>query len=81
MVYTHTVTVYDSHTDGLVKTISDRVRPSRFGISGLPGDVPRPARSKPPFSPDKRFVYVSNYQMYGGGLHQPRLRRVPRHEL
>ena len=37
MVYTHTVTVYDSHSMKLVKTIPDRVTPSKFGIKGYPG--------------------------------------------
>ena len=37
MVYTHTVTVYDSHSMRLAKTISDRVSPSKFGMAGAIG--------------------------------------------
>lgn len=76
MVYTHTVTVYDSHTLGLVKTISDRVRPSRFGIRGYPGTY-QGGPVEAAVSPDKRYMYVSNYQMYGGSFTNPGFDECP----
>ena len=66
MMYRHTVTVYNSR-GALVKTIPDTVRLSRFGIKGHPG-VSHGAPVEAAFSPDRRFVYVSNYSMYGAGF-------------
>ena len=66
MMYRHTVTVYGR--DGrLRRTISDAVRLSRFGVSGHPG-VSNGAPVEAAFSPDGRYVYVSNYSMYGAGF-------------
>ena len=80
MVYTHTVTVYDSHTMGVVKTISDRVRPSRFGLSGYPGTYQGlPGRSR---RLTRQAVHVClELPDVRREVHQPRVRRVPRHEL
>jgi hypothetical protein len=41
MMYTHTVTVYNSRSRRLVKTISDAVNLARFGVKGHPGVVAR----------------------------------------
>jgi YVTN family beta-propeller protein len=66
MMYTHTVTVYNS--DGtLVKTIPDTVEMSDFGIPGHPG-ITHGAPVEAAFTPDARYVYVSNYSMYGTGF-------------
>ena len=66
MMYTHTVTVYNS--DGsLVKTIPDTVAMSHFGIPGHPG-VTHGAPVEAAFTPDAKYVYVSNYSMYGSGF-------------
>jgi YVTN family beta-propeller protein len=66
MMYTHTVTVYDSSGD-LVKTIPDTVQMSQFGIQGHPG-ITHGAPVEAAFTPNAKFVYVSNYSMYGGGF-------------
>ena len=66
MMYTHTVTVYDSAGD-LVKTIPDNVQMSQFGIQGHPG-ITHGAPVEAAFTPNARFVYVSNYSMYGSGF-------------
>ena len=66
MMYTHTVTVYNSQGT-LVKTIPDTVRMSRFGIPGHPG-ITHGAPVEAAFTPDARYVYVSNYSMYGTGF-------------
>jgi YVTN family beta-propeller protein len=65
MMYTHTVTVYDS-SGRLVRTISDGVTLADFGISGHPG-ISRGAPVEATFSPDGKYAYVSNYSMYGAG--------------
>ncbi len=66
MMYTHTVTVYNS-AGTLVKTIPDTVRMSQFGIPGHPG-ITHGAPVEAAFTPDAKFVYVSNYSMYGSGF-------------
>jgi len=66
MMYTHTITVYNS--DGaLVKTIPDTVEMSHFGIPGHPG-ITHGAPVEAAFTPDAKYVYVSNYSMYGSGF-------------
>ena len=76
MVYSHTVTVYDSESMKLIKTIPDRVRLSRFGVAGHPG-ISQGGPVEVAFSPDKRFAYVSNYQMYGSGFNNPGFDECP----
>jgi len=66
MMYTHTITVYDGH-GRLVKTIPDTVDMSQFGIPGHPG-ISHGAPVEAAFTPDARYVYVSNYSMYGSGF-------------
>jgi YVTN family beta-propeller protein len=67
MMYSHTVTVYNTHTRRLVKTISDAVNLSRYGVKGHPG-TSRGAPVELAFSPDAKYAYVSNYSMYGAGF-------------
>jgi YVTN family beta-propeller protein len=66
MMYRHTVTVYDS-SGNLVKTIPDTVDMTQFGFSGHPGTT-HGAPVEAAFTPDARYVYVSNYSMYGTGF-------------
>jgi YVTN family beta-propeller protein len=66
MMYTHTVTVYNS-SGKLVKTIPDTVQMSRFGFPGHPG-ITHGAPVEAAFTPDAKYVYVSNYSMYGTGF-------------
>jgi YVTN family beta-propeller protein len=67
MMYTHTITVYNSRTRRLVKTISDAVTLARFGVKGHPG-VSRGAPVELAVTPDGKYAYVSNYSMYGNGF-------------
>lgn len=67
MMYSHTVTVYDSRRMRLVNTIQDAVELSKFGVKGHPG-VSRGAPVEASFSPDGGQAYVSNYAMYGAGF-------------
>ena len=66
MMYRHTVTVYDSN-GRLVSTIPDTVRMAQFGFPGHPG-ITHGAPVEAAFSPNARYVYVSNYSMYGVGF-------------
>lgn len=67
MIYTHTVTVYNDRTYHLVATIPDTVRLTRWGYRKYPGKyLGGPVEAA--FSPDRRYVYVSNYSMYGPAL-------------
>jgi DNA-binding beta-propeller fold protein YncE len=67
MMYRHSVTVYDSRTLELRKTIPDTVRLARFGYGRYPGTA-QGAPVEAAFSPDGRYAYVSNYSMYGEGF-------------
>ena len=67
MMYTHTVTVYNSRTRRLVRTIPDAVNLSRFGVKGHPG-VSRGAPVELAVTPSGKSAYVSNYSMYGNGF-------------
>jgi len=63
MMYTHTISVFTP--DGKLKdTVDDSVDLSRFGIDGHPG-TSRGAPVEAAFTHDGRYVYVSNYSMYG----------------
>jgi YVTN family beta-propeller protein len=70
MIYTHTVTVYDDHNYRLVATIPDGVTLRNWGYPQYPGRyLGGPVEAA--FSPDRRYVYVSNYSMYGPALTRP----------
>jgi YVTN family beta-propeller protein len=66
MMYKHTLTVYASN-GRLLKTISDGVHLGSFGVPGHPG-ITHGAPVEAAFTPDRRYVYVSNYSMYGVGM-------------
>lgn len=65
MMYRHTVTVYDDQ-GSLLKTIDDRVDLAEFGVPD--GVVARGAPVEAASTSDGRYVYVSNYAMYGPGF-------------
>jgi YVTN family beta-propeller protein len=65
MMYRHTVTVYNS-AGALVKTISDGVYLANFGVKGRPG-LTRGAPVEGAVTPNGKYVWVSNYSMYGAG--------------
>ncbi len=67
MMYKHTITVYDSKTMKLVKTIDDAIDPARFHIKGHGSEPILGAPVEAAFLPDGRFAYVSQYSMYGPG--------------
>jgi len=65
MMYRHNVSVFD-RTGAKVATIPDRVDLAALGVAG--GAVVQGAPVEAAFTPDRRFVYVSNYKMYGPGF-------------
>ena len=68
MMYRHTITVYDSKSLKLVKTIPDSVDAAKVGIKGHTGTV-KGAPVEAAVTPDGRFMYVSQYSMYGDGFY------------
>ena len=64
MMYRHSMTVYDS-AGTLVKSIPDTVDLGQLGVPG--GQIVQGAPVEAAFTPDSRYVYVSNYSMYGPG--------------
>ena len=68
MMYRHTITVYDTATLKLVKTISDRITLSDYGYKKKQGSV-QGAPVEAAETPDHRFMYVSQYSMYGEGFY------------
>ena len=66
MMYKHTVTVYN-HDGSFLKTIPDSVDLTSLGVAGHPG-ISQGAPVEAAFSPDHKYVYVSNYSMYGAGF-------------
>ena len=76
MMYRHSVTLYDSNTQELIKTIPDSVRLSEFGFPKYSG-LYRGSPVEGSFSPDGKYLYVTNYAMYGKGFRQLRLIDFP----
>ena len=69
MMYRHSVTVYDAKTLKLIHTIPDSVSLKDFGFSNYSGSY-KGAPVEGTFSPDGKFLYVSNYAMYGKGFNK-----------
>ncbi len=69
MMYRHSVTIYDSNTFELLKTVSDSVQLSKFGASKYSTTF-KGAPVEGAFSPDGKYLYVTNYSMYGKGYNR-----------
>lgn len=69
MMYRHSVTIYDAETMKLLKTIPDRVDLASFGFAKKPGSY-RGAPVEGAYSPDGKYLYVTNYAMYGAGFNK-----------
>jgi YVTN family beta-propeller protein len=67
MMYRHTITVYDTRTFKLKKTISDAVELSKFGLKGYSGTV-QGGPVEAAVSVDGAYMYVSNYSIWGPGF-------------
>lgn len=66
MMYRHTMTVYRSN-GRLIDTISDGIDLAHFGVAGHPG-ISHGAPVEAAVTPDHRYMFVSNYSMYGVGF-------------
>jgi len=66
MMYRHSVTIYDANTFKLIKTIPDAVKLSKFGYSKY-SSIYKGAPVEGAYSPDGKYLYVTNYSMYGKG--------------
>ena len=66
MMYNHSVTIYDANTFELIKTVPDSVQLSKFGYSKYTSTY-KGAPVEGTFSPDGKYLYVTNYAMYGKG--------------
>lgn len=64
MMYRHNVAVYD-RAGATVGVIADEVDLAAFGVDG--GAVVQGSPVEAAFTPDGRYVYVSNYKMFGPG--------------
>ena len=69
MMYRHSVTLYNSQTMELVSTIPDSVSLSKFGYSKYSGNY-RGAPVEGAYSPDGKYLYFTNYAMYGKGFNK-----------
>ncbi len=67
MMYRHSVTIYNAKTMVLESTIPDRVKLSDFGYLKYSGSY-LGAPVEGAFSPDGKYLYVTNYAMYGKGF-------------
>lgn len=69
MMYRHSVTIYDAITSELVATIPDSVKLSDFGFKEYSGNY-KGAPVEGAFSPDGKYLYFTNYSMYGKGFNK-----------
>ena len=69
MMYRHSVTVYDAKTFELLHTVPDSVSLKDFGFAKTAGNY-KGAPVEGTFSPDGKYLYVSNYAMYGKGYNR-----------
>lgn len=69
MMYKHSVTIYNSQTFELIKTVPDSVQLSKYGYSKYTS-LFKGAPVEGAYSPDGKYLYVTNYAMYGKGYNR-----------
>ncbi|MEI6552063.1 MAG: YncE family protein [Actinomycetes bacterium] len=69
MMYNHSITVYDARTFELIKTVPDSVSLKNFGYSKS-ASLFKGAPVEGTYSPDGKYLYVTNYAMYGPGYNK-----------
>lgn len=69
MMYRHSVTIYDANTFDLVSTVSDSVQLSKYGYSKY-SSIYKGSPVEGAYSPDGKYLYVTNYAMYGKGFNR-----------
>jgi YVTN family beta-propeller protein len=68
-MYNHSITIYDANTFELIKTVPDSVQLSKFGYSKY-SSIYKGAPVEGSYSPDGKYLYVTNYAMYGKGYNR-----------
>jgi YVTN family beta-propeller protein len=69
MMYRHSVTIYDAKSAELVATVPDTVVLSDYGYKNYKGSY-KGAPVEGAFSPDGKYLYFTNYAMYGKGFNK-----------
>lgn len=69
MMYRHSVTIYNSGSMQLVATVPDTVNLSKLGFPKYAGAF-KGAPVEGAFSPDGKYLYFTNYAMYGKGFNK-----------
>jgi YVTN family beta-propeller protein len=67
MMYTHSVSIFDSQSLELVKSVKDTVDFEALGIPGFSG-VHKGSPVEGAYSSDGKYLYFTNYAMYGKGF-------------
>ncbi|HWC23544.1 MAG TPA: cytochrome D1 domain-containing protein [Flexivirga sp.] len=67
MIYSHSITVYDSTTHKLVNRLSDSIDLSKFGFAEHKG-IAKGGPVEAAWTQDAKYAYVSNYVMSGPGF-------------
>ena len=69
MMYRHSVTIYDANKAEIIATVPDSVNLADFGYKNYSG-LYRGAPVEGAFSPDGKYLYFTNYAMYGKGFNK-----------
>ena len=69
MMYNHSVTIYDANKAELIATVPDSVVLSDFGFTKYSGSY-KGAPVEGAYSPDGKYLYFTNYAMYGKGFNK-----------
>lgn len=67
MMYNHSVTLYNATSGELITTVPDSVVLSDYGFKKYTGSY-KGAPVEGAFSPDGKYLYFTNYAMYGKGF-------------
>ena len=69
MMYRHSVTIYDANSLELKATVADSVELSKYGYTKFSGNY-KGAPVEGAYSPDGKYLYFTNYAMYGKGFNK-----------
>lgn len=69
MMYNHSITIYDANKGELIATVPDSVVLSDFGFTKYSGSY-KGAPVEGAYSPDGKYLYFTNYAMYGKGFNK-----------
>ena len=67
MMYSHSVSIFDTQSLELMKTVKDTVDFKALGVPGFSGKH-KGAPVEGAYSPDGKYLYFTNYAMYGSGF-------------